>query len=235
MTYETIKASDGSGTFKAYVAVPEALKQGKECPAIIVIQEIFGVNKELREKCDLWASKGYIAISPDLFWRQEPGVDITDQSEAEWNKAFSLFNGFDVDKGIEDLIATDAYLKNLNGCNGKTGSIGYCLGGQLAYLMATRSDTAVNIGYYGVNIQNLLDEGKNIKTPLMLHIAEQDEFVDKDAQTQIVRHFKDNNLVETHSYDAQHAFSRGNGVHYDEACAKLANERSYAFIDKALK
>ena len=235
MTYETIKASDRSGTFKAYIAMPEAAQNGDKCPAIIVIQEIFGVNKELRDKCDLWASKGYIAISPDLFWRQEPGVDITDQSEAEWEKAFALFNGFDVDKGVEDLIATDHYLKNLDVCNGKTGSIGYCLGGQLAYLMATRSETDVNVGYYGVNIQNLLEEAKNIKAPLMLHIAEQDEFVPEEARTQIIEHFKNSDLVETYSYDANHAFSRGNGVHYDEACAKRANERSYAFIDKALK
>ena len=83
MTYETIKASDGSGTFSAYISYPKSAQNGEKCPAIIVIQEIFGVNKELRDKCDLWASKGYIAISPDLFWRQEPGVDITDQSETQ--------------------------------------------------------------------------------------------------------------------------------------------------------
>jgi carboxymethylenebutenolidase len=130
-----IKANDG-GSFKAYVEKP---KSGTG-PVVICIQEIFGVNHAMRDIAKYWADQGYIAVAPDLFWRQEPGVDITDQSEAEWKKAFELFQGFDLDKGVEDLLATIAHCRSMNGASGKVGTVGFCLGGKLAYLLACRSD-----------------------------------------------------------------------------------------------
>src|SRR5690606_11793845 len=102
MAGETVTIETGAGSFTAYVARPAAAK----APAIVVIQEIFGVNAVMRQITDDLAAQGYLAICPDLFWRIEPGIDITDQSEAEWAKAFELFNAFDVDKGVEDIQAT---------------------------------------------------------------------------------------------------------------------------------
>lgn len=231
MTEITIPNRDGD-TFQAYVAMPKVTP----APTIIMIQEIFGVNQEMREKCDKMAEKGYIAVCPDLFWRLEPGVQLTDQTEEEWAKAFDLFGRFDIDKGIEDLRATHHVFKGHADSTGKVGCMGYCLGGKLAYLMATRSNIDLAIGYYGVEIDKFLDEADSIKSPLLLHIAEEDKFVDKEAQAKIIDGLKDNSLVTMHSYaGADHAFSRINGEHYDEQSAKLANDRSFEFIMENLK
>src|SRR5690242_348079 len=134
-----IKAKDG-GTFSAYQA-------GSGRPGIVLIQEIFGVNKVMRDLADGFAAQGYTVMCPDLFWRQEPGIQITDKTQEEWNKAFSLYQGFNVEKGVDDLKATLAALRKHQACTGKVGSVGYCLGGKLAYLMGTRTDADANVGY----------------------------------------------------------------------------------------
>jgi carboxymethylenebutenolidase len=230
MTEVTISAADG-GSFKAYLATP---KSGKG-PGIVLIQEIFGVNKVMRDLADGFAAQGYAVMCPDLFWRQEPGIDITDKTKAEWDKAFSLFQGFNVDKGIDDLKATLASLRRHAACSGKVGSVGYCLGGKLAYLMATRSDSDANVGYYGVGIQDALGEAKNIKKPLTLHIAGKDQFCPPEAQAQIKAGLKGNPHVTIYDYaDQDHAFARVGGQHYDKAAADLANKRTGDFFKQHL-
>ncbi len=218
-----IKAADGSGSFKAYTVTPSTKPTG----AVVVIQEIFGVNDALRATCHEIAEMGYIAVAPDLFWRQEPGVDITDKSDAEWKKAFALMNGFDQDKGVEDLKTTLAVARKMPGCNGKVGTVGFCLGGRLAVMMATRSDADINISYYGVMLDKLVPEFGNIKHPLLVHIAEQDEFANEDVRKAVLAGAKNNAHIETHVYPAvQHAFARVKGVHYDRRAATIANGRT---------
>ncbi|HUJ99318.1 MAG TPA: dienelactone hydrolase family protein [Stellaceae bacterium] len=230
MTEVTIRAADG-GSFKAYLATP---KSGKG-PGILLIQEIFGVNKVMRDLADGYAAQGYVVMCPDIFWRQEPGVDITDQTKAEWDKAFKLFQGFNVDKGVDDLKATLAALRSHAACTGKVGSVGYCLGGKLAYLMATRSDSDADVGYYGVGIQDLLGEAKSIKKPLLLHVANKDGFVPPEAQAKVKAALKANSQVTINDYPEQdHAFARVGGEHYDKAAADLANKRTADFFKKHL-
>ncbi len=230
MAEVTIRAADG-GSFKAYLAAP---KSGKG-PGIVLIQEIFGVNKVMRDLADGFAAAGYAVMCPDLFWRQEPGIDITDQSKAEWDKAFQLFQGFNADKGVDDLKATLAALRKHPACSGKAGSVGYCLGGKLAYLMATRSDSDANVGYYGVGIQDLTGEARSIKKPLLLHIAGKDQFVPPEAQAKVHAALKGNPHVTIHDYPAQdHAFARVGGQHYDKAAAQTANQRTADFFKKHL-
>ncbi len=230
MAEVTIRAADGGG-FSAYLAVP---KSGKG-PGIVLIQEIFGVNKVMRDLADGFAAQGYTAMCPDLFWRQEPGVQITDKSEAEWKKAFSLMQGFNTDKGVDDLKATLATLRKHPACTGKAGSIGYCLGGKLAFLMATRSDSDANVSYYGVGLQDSLGEAKSIKKPLLLHIAEKDQFVPPEAQKKVIEALKGNKLVTIYTYPgADHAFARIGGQHYDKKAADLANQRTAEFLKKHL-
>ncbi len=232
MTHELkIKATDGSGEFSAFAAYPEM----DPAPVVIVIQEIFGVNKNLRDICLKLADEGYIAVCPDLFWRQQPGIDITDQTDAEWKRAFELFNGFSVDKGIEDLKATLALVRTLPEGSGKVGTLGYCLGGKLAYLMAARSDADCNIAYYGVGIQDMLAESANIKKPLLMHIAEKDGFVPPPAQEKIAAGLKDNKNVTMFTYPGMdHAFTRIGGKNYNKEAAELAYERTEAFLAKNL-
>ena len=227
-----IPSIDNSGSFSAYVAMPDITP----APCIILIQEIFGVNQEMRDKCDELAAQGYIAICPDLFWRMEPGVQLTDKTDEEWQKAFGFFQNFDVDKGIEDLRATAHVFKGHANSNGKIGCIGYCLGGKMAYLMAARGNLDCAVGYYGVGLNELLDEAKDIENPLLLHIAEEDEYVSKDAQAEIKEGLKDHPQVTIHSYaGVNHAFARGQGIHFDEDAANTANQRTAAFLQQNLK
>jgi carboxymethylenebutenolidase len=221
----TIKTADG--TFNAYMARPAAAK----APAVVVIQEIFGVNEVMRSITDDLAAQGYLAICPDLFWRIEPGIDITDQSEAEWARAFELYTAFDVDKGIKDIAATLATIRADEGCNGKVGSVGFCLGGLLSFLTATRTDVDAAVCFYGVGIENKVEEGKSLKRPVMLHVAQEDQFVPKAAQAALTEALSGHPLVTLHSYAGRdHAFARKGGEHYDAADAALAEQRTLAFF-----
>jgi carboxymethylenebutenolidase len=231
MTDIQIDAADG-GTFNAYFARP-ASGTG---PGIVVIQEIFGVNDVMRKTCDDLAKDGYFALCPDLFWRQTPGVQLTDKTEEEWAKAFELMKGFSATRGIEDLIASLDHLRGFEGCTGKVGTIGYCLGGKLAFLMATRSDADCNVSYYGVGIENSLDEANAITKPLLMHVAKKDKFSSPEAQAQIRDVLGKNICVTIHTYPGcDHAFARVGGEHYDREAAELANRRSAAFLAENLR
>lgn len=229
MAEVTIKGRDGS--FKAYLALP----QTTPAAGVVVAQEIFGVNQVMRDTCDWLAGEGFVAICPDLFWRIEPGIEITDKTQAEWDRAFELFGLFDVDKGIADMQAALAQLRGHEACNGKAGSVGYCLGGKIAYLMATRSDADCNVGYYGVGLGDLLGEAGNIERPLLLHIAEKDRFSSPEEIEKVKQGLSANGMVTTEVYPGQdHAFARPGGEHYDAASAKRANERTINFFKEHL-
>ncbi|WP_168072993.1 dienelactone hydrolase family protein [Caulobacter sp. SSI4214] len=228
---ETLTITTPDGDFSAYVARPEADK----APAILVIQEIFGVNKVMRDICDGLAAQGYVAVCPDLFWRIEPGIDITDQSEAEWKRAFELFNAFDVDTGVNDIAATITAIRAMPGVEGKVGAVGYCLGGLLAFLTATRTDADAAVSYYGVGIEKHVGEAEKLNHPLLMHIAEKDQFVPPEAQQVILQALKDHPQIEIHTYPGRdHAFAREGGAHYDTGDAAKANALSLAFFKKAL-
>jgi len=226
----TIKTEDGQ--FSANVARPSSPK----APAIVVIQEIFGVNAVMRGVCDELAAAGFLAVCPDLFWRIEPGVDITDQSEAEWKKAFELYNAFDVDAGVKDIAATIDHVRDLAEVNGKVGAVGFCLGGLLAFLTATRTDSDASVAYYGVGIEKHLVEADKLAHPLLMHIAEEDQFVPKEAQALILSQLKNHPQIEINTYPGRdHAFARTGGEHYDAADAKLANGRTLTFFKQHLE
>lgn len=228
---EQIEIKSTDGAFSAYLARPDAAK----APAVVAIQEIFGVNAVMRGVCDTLARRGFLAICPDLFWRIEPGVDITDQSQAEWDKAFALYNAFDVDAGVQDIAATIATARTLPASTGKVGAVGYCLGGLLAYLTATRTDADAAVGYYGVGIESRLDEAEKLANPLMLHIAEEDQFVPKAAQAMITGALKNHPQVQVFTYPGRdHAFARPGGDHYNAADATTANERTLGLLKQAL-
>ena len=226
MSGREITVHGPDGDFMAYTA--------GEGPAIIVIQEIFGVNAVMRELCDWLSGEGYKAICPDLFWRIEPGIQLTDKTDAEWARAFELYQAFDPDSGVKDIAATIAHARADGAA--KVGAVGYCLGGFLAYLTAARTDADASVGYYGVGIQRALAEAKTISKPLMLHIAGQDEFVPSEAQTEIHGALDGHDTVTLYDYpDRDHAFARTSGAHYDAADAATANGRTLAFFAEHLK
>lgn len=223
----TITTSDGS--FGAYVARPDG---EAKAPAVVVLQEIFGINKTMREVTEGLAGQGYVAICPDLFWRIEPGIDITDK---QMDEAFALYGKFDVAKGIADVQTTIDYIRKDPQVTGKVGAVGFCLGGLLAYLTALRTNVDAAVGYYGVGIETQLDDAATLKTPLMLHIAEEDGFVPKAAQAQVKAALGDKPNVEIHSYPGRdHAFTRLGGDHYHAEDAATAGQRTLAFFKKTI-
>ena len=218
-----IAAHDG-GSFTGYLAKPAKQK----APGLVLIQEIFGVNGVMRHIADDYAKQGYLVLCPDLFWRQEPGIQITD---AEMEKAFGYYQKFDSAKGVGDLIASVSTLRGHADCDGKVGSLGFCLGGSLAYVMAANSDVDCSVSYYGIGIAGMLEMAGNIKKPLMMHIAEEDSFVPKDEQAKVKQGLGGNKLVTIHSYPGiGHAFARVGGQPYDKKTADLANQRSTDFL-----
>ena len=231
MSGQTVTINGRDGAFTGYLASPGSGRG----PGLVVIQEIFGVNQVMREVADGMASRGYYALVPDLFWRLERNVQLTDKTDADWKKALDLMNRFDVDKGIADIQASIDHLRALPGCTGKVGALGYCLGGQLAYLTAARTDSDASVGYYGINIQNRLNEADKIKNPLMLHIADADEYTPPEAKAKIVTGLKPNPHVTLYRYpQMNHAFARVGGAHYDKANADFANIRSATFFRQNL-
>jgi carboxymethylenebutenolidase len=227
---EWIEINGADGAFKAYVAKPDGAPKG----AVVVIQEIFGVNAGIRGKADWLARAGFLAIAPDLFWRIQPGIDITDKTEAEWAQAFGYFKAFDVEKGVVDIQATLDAVRGQSG-TGKVGAIGYCLGGLLAYLTGCRTNADASVGYYGVSIETRLGEAAHAKQPVMLHIAQKDAFVPAAAQEAIVAGLGAHPGFTVHLYAEQdHAFTREGGQHYDAEAAKLADARTVAFLGQNL-
>ena len=231
MATVTIQATDGSGSFSAYLMEPKAKPAG----TVVLIQEIFGVNEAMRDIAAWVAEMNFIAVGPDLFWRIEPGIDITDKSEAEWKKAFELFNKFDQAKGIEDLKATVTAARKLPGANGKVATMGYCLGGRLAFMMAEQSDADANVSYYGVALDNLLGDLGKITKPLIVHIADKDEFFPPEGRAKVVAAVKGLPHISSYVYpNADHAFARVGGVHWDGRSAAIANGRSAEALVAAL-
>jgi len=229
----SIDAADGSGSFSAYCAMPES----GGGPGIVVLQEIFGVNQVMRDLCDGFAANGYIAVAPDLFWRIEPGVQLTDKSQSDWDKAFELMNAFlpNFEKGVGDIGATIAHVRGLDSCTGNVGAVGYCLGGSLAYATACFTDADACAGYYPVQIEDSLEMATNIRNPLILHLAELDEFCPPEARETIKTALGGNDHVTVYSYPGvDHAFARVAGENYDAGAAHTANSRTTELFQKHL-
>jgi carboxymethylenebutenolidase len=232
MTDPTISITTSDGTFNAYVARPASMP----APAVVVIQEIYGVNAVIRDVADRLAGEGFLAVAPDLFWRIEPGLDLTDQTPQGNARAFELFGLFDVDTGVEDVDATIEAVRDLTDCTGKVGVVGYCLGGKLAFLAATRTDADASVGYYGVGLESLVGEAETLVHPLLLHIAEEDQYVPKTAQAVVLAGLQNHPHAQLHVYPGRgHAFARPGGANYDKTDASLADQRTQAFLNANLK
>ncbi|MGW8278619.1 dienelactone hydrolase family protein [Sphingomonas aurantiaca] len=227
----TIPTLAGDGEFTAYRATPA----GTPKAAIVVIQEIFGVNAGIRRKCDTLAEAGYLAIAPDLFWRLEPGIELDPDIEPEFQRALKLMGEFDQDKGIADIEASVRAVRSELGDGAKVGVVGYCLGGRLAFMTAARTDVDASVGYYGVGIDGLLGEKNAIAHPVLLHVPEEDHFVDKDAQAAMHAGLDDHPKVTIYDYAGEdHGFATEFGERRSDASAKLADERTAEFFAEHL-
>src|SRR6202789_911010 len=227
----TVRGHDG--TFTAYIARPAELPAA----AVVVLQELFGVNADIREKCDELAKQGFIAIAPDLFWRQEPGVDLGVRSEADWQHGLRLYQAYDRDAGVRDIKDTIDAVRKLPECNGKVALLGYCLGALMVFMTAVRNDGIdAAVWYHGADTDKYLGEIDGLHAPILMHVAEDDEFISKAAQAEIKAALAKKPNATVYSYPGQnHAFSRHNGAHYNAAAAALANTRTSEFLHQQLR
>ena len=219
------------GSFGAYVARPASLP----APAVIVLHEVFGVNADIRQTCDELAGHGFIAVAPDLFWRQEPGVDLGVRSKEDWEHGLRLYQAYDRDAGAQDVKDAADFVAKLPDCTGKVGVMGFCLGGLLAFLTAVRYGVDAAVAYHGGDTEKYLDEIDGFDEPMLMHLGEEDEFISKTAQAAIKAALANMPNVTIHSYPGQcHAFARHNGAHYNAAAAALANGRTREFLHRTL-
>lgn len=227
----TIAPLDGDGTFAAYRADPA----GTPRAAIVVIQEIFGVNAGMRRKCDTLAEAGYLALAPDLFWRFAPGVELDPDVEPEFQRALSLMGELDQDRAVADIEATIRAARALLPDGGKVGVVGYCLGGRLAFMTAARTDVDASVGYYGVGIDGLLGEAQAIAHPVLLHVPQEDHFVDHDAQGRMHAGLDEHAKVTLYDYPGEdHGFATEFGERRSDEAAKLADGRTADFFAEHL-
>jgi carboxymethylenebutenolidase len=226
----TIQGRDGS--FAAYVARPKS----EPAPTIVVLQELFGVNADIRKTCDELAEQGFLAVAPDLFWRQEPGVDLSVTSEADWQHGLRLYQAYDRDAGVRDVKDTVTAVTKLPGSTGKVAVLGYCLGALMVYLTAVRTNVDAAVAYHGGDTEKYLNEIDALHAPMLMHLAEEDEFISKPAQAQIKAALANKPNATVYTYPGQnHAFSRHNGAHYNAAAATLAHDRTYKFLHEKLR
>jgi carboxymethylenebutenolidase len=220
------------GAFGAYIARPTVLP----APAVVVLQELFGVNADIRQTCDELAERGYIAIAPDLFWRQEPGVDLDVRSEADWDHGLRLYQAYDRDAGVRDVEDAIAAAGSLPDCTGKVAVLGYCLGALMVLLTAARSEVDAAVWHHGGDTEKYLGEADGLQAPLLMHVAGADEFISEAAQAAIKAALSGRPNVTIYTYPGQHhAFSRHNGAHYDAASAALANARTHEFLNEQMR
>lgn len=230
MATVSIPTLEKDAEFSAYVARPGSTPKA----AIIVIQEIFGVNGGIRQKCDKLAAEGYLALAPDLFWRLQPGIELDPDVEPEFQQALEWMGKFNQDAGIQDIQAAIDFIRESEGVE-KVGCVGYCLGGRLAFMTAARTSIDASVGYYGVGIDGLLGEKEAIANPLMLHIPTEDGFVDKATQAAMHQGLDDHPRVTLHDYEGlDHGFATEIGKRRDERAANVADGRTSAFLAEHL-
>jgi carboxymethylenebutenolidase len=226
----TIEGRDGA--FGAYIARPKVLP----APAVVVLQELFGVNADIRKTCDELAEQGFVAVAPDLFWRQEPGVDLSVTSDADWQHGLRLYQAYDRDAGVRDIKDTLDAVAKLPECTGKVAVLGYCLGALMVFLTAVRYSADAAVAYHGSDTEKYLGEVDGLNTPLLMHLGEEDEFISKAAQAEIKAALAKKPNTTVYSYPGQsHAFSRHGGAHYNAEAAALAHERTYGFLNRQLR
>jgi carboxymethylenebutenolidase len=231
MKTQNIRVKLRDGEMGAYLAMPDRTPAG----AVVAIMEIWGVNDTMRNHAQEFAEAGFICLVPDLFWRQEPGVELSDGKPEDVRKAFDLYYDFDYDLGVRDMEDTVRFLAAMPGCSGKVGAVGYCLGGKLCFLLCCRTDIDCAVAYYGTYIEHSIREAPKLHRPFMLHMALRDRWVQAEVNELLERRLQPNPLVTIHKYPgADHAFARRGGRTYSKPEADRALGLSLGFFREHL-
>ncbi|TKC89306.1 dienelactone hydrolase family protein [Trinickia terrae] len=230
VTSRWIDIPTDSAPMPGYLALPKAGKG----PAVIIIQEIFGVNSHIRSVADQYALDGYVALAPDIFWRTQPRVELGYEG-ADRDKGIEIMQKTNVDLAVADIGAAAEVLRAMPEASGKVAAIGYCFGGRLAYLAAAQGSVDVAVPYYGGGIQNQLDAAAKIKVPVQFHYAEEDAGIPPEAVDQVKASFAGRDDVEFHLYaNAHHGFNCTDRAAYNQHASALAHGRTLTFLSKYL-
>jgi len=230
---EQVTAPDG-GTFLAHCAVPD-----QPGPGILLLQEIFGVNDNMRGLADRLCEQGYVVLVPDVFWRIEPGFERKDESALA--ECMDMVQKLDWSLVPGDLTATHSHLLSLPECSGRVGAVGFCLGGSLAFLAAATSrvdghglDAAVS--YYGSGNHGMLAMLDQVECPILFHYGDDDPFIPAEQIDDVERAVAAKPDASIERYAAGHAFSNWDAPSmYDEAAAEAAWASTLAFFAQHLR
>lgn len=220
---ETIEltASDGH-KLGGYRAEPEGAPKG----GVVIVQEIFGVNGHIRNVCDSYAAEGYVAVAPALFDRIEPGIEL-EYDEPGTARGRQLRLEIAWDDAVKDV---EAAMINLSG-SGKVGVVGYCYGGSVAWLSATRLQPAASVCYYGGQIVNFKDEKPSC--PVQMHFGRTDPMI-LPEQIEAVKEAQADAQLEVHLYDAGHGFTCDERGGFHAESTALAKSRTLTFLERFL-
>lgn len=224
----SLSARDGAGQFTAYAVEPST----KPTAAIVIIQEVFGVNPNIRRICHRWGEDGYLTIAPDLFWRLQAGVELNREIPEELAVALDLMRRFDAPKGLEDIAVAIDYARQRVA---KVGVLGFCLGGRLAYLSATRGDPDAGVLFYG-NIEDLMGLASSLTTPFQAHFAGDDHVIPQRAVETVRKGLSHKRNVSIFEYPGvEHGFAGEFGPRRNVSAAELANDRARHFFREHLR
>lgn len=217
------------GAIPAELHRPEAGAPG----VVLLLHEVFGVNRPMREVARWLTRLGHVVLLPDLYWRQAPGVALDpDAGMPAFERAMSLLRDFDEPRAMAEIAALIAFARGVRGANGRVATLGFCLGGRLAFRSALAGGADADIAYYPINIETLLGGAGAIRAPLMLHLARRDRFVPPAAQEAIRAALA--GRAEVFTYDADHAFARPGSRSFDAAASAVAHARTAALLARVL-
>lgn len=223
-----VKAADG-GEYGAYLSLPP-LGKG---PGILLVQEIFGVNRHIRAVADQYAQDGFVVLAPDVFWRQAPRVELGYEG-ADREKALALMKGSDPKLLVDDIKASVAALRARPEVTGKVAAVGYCMGGRLAFAAAATAGVDAAVAFYGGGIQDQLDRVASIECPMQFHYGARDQAIPLEAVEKVKAAFA-GKKAEFHIYpDAGHGFNCWDRASYHPQSAALGHGRALEFLSQHL-
>ncbi|MBV8659293.1 MAG: dienelactone hydrolase family protein [Burkholderiales bacterium] len=225
-----IKTEQGE-TFSGYLSLPPA----GTGPAIVLVQEIWGVNEHIRAVADQYALSGYVVLAPDVFWRLQPRLDLN-YDDAGNAIAFDLYGKIDTDKATQDIAASIATLRKLPEVTGKVATLGYCLGGQLAYRGAVAGHADAAVAYYGGGIDKHLDIVNQVNMPILFHYAMKDAHITQDIVNTVKAAFAGKSNATFIDYpETGHGFNCwGRTAVYNQRAAALAQAHTLEFLSTHL-
>ena len=218
------------GSFGAYVSLPPA----GFGPGLLVLQEIFGVNDHIKNICDQYALDGFVAVAPDVFWRQDTRVELSYNSVGI-TRGLQLFDGLNIDIAAADLQRAVDAIRHIPSCTGKVGAIGFCMGGLLAFVSAARAGVESSVIYYGTRIDNYLELVQDITCPLLFHFADDDEHISTETVKKVRMSLsgKENCRVIVHK-NSGHGFNCWNRDSWNQSVAATARGQSLVHLMETL-